>query len=184
MALKPAQHRKAILLLAASSLYAVIAYPLYRLAAPPLIRAMHEGRLGRALQFQGSAWLPVEHYLQLADRWFFSYLWLLPLASTVFWPLVFSLARRLWTGREPAMAPPPGPLPGQGPGWDAAAAAFYLLAALAFFWPILPRFASALIGTAGDNLKYIWTMWWGRQVLLDPAASLDFSPYLFYPEGG
>jgi hypothetical protein len=51
-------------------------------------------------------------------------------------------------------------------------------------WPILRRFGSAIPGVeAGDNISFLWNVWWMRYVLHHPGHSFFSTPFLFYPFG-
>lgn len=63
------------------------------------------------------------------------------------------------------------------------APAIYLALALAFFYPGLEVFDTALIGPSEDNTKYLWNIWWGGKALAEAGTSFNFSPYLLFPEG-
>lgn len=63
------------------------------------------------------------------------------------------------------------------------ATALYLLCTILFFFPIMVSVSEFLIGPPEDNMKYVWTMWWGYQGLFKQEYSLLFSNYIFYPEG-
>jgi hypothetical protein len=59
----------------------------------------------------------------------------------------------------------------------------FIVAALIRFHRILPTITSNVIGPAGDNLQYIWNMWWASNAFSQSGVSLNFSNYIFYPEG-
>ena len=50
-------------------------------------------------------------------------------------------------------------------------------------WPLVAHFDSAVLGPPGDNLEYVWKMWWFRHALLDLGVSPLFNPDVFYPFG-
>ena len=50
-------------------------------------------------------------------------------------------------------------------------------------WPLLRHFRSAVLGPPGDNLEYVWKMWWFKQALLDLRISPLFNPNVFFPFG-
>lgn len=53
-----------------------------------------------------------------------------------------------------------------------------------WLWPLGARFADAVPGAApGDNLTFIWNVWWTRVAVLDPNLTLLFTPLLFHPFG-
>lgn len=63
------------------------------------------------------------------------------------------------------------------------ATACFISVTLLYFWPILPKFASALVGPPEDNLQFYWFLWYGKRALLDPNLSFLHSKLIFYPEG-
>lgn len=54
---------------------------------------------------------------------------------------------------------------------------------LVMTWPLAARFSRAVLGPPGDNLEYVWKMWWFKHALLDLGASPFFAPDVFYPFG-
>ena len=50
-------------------------------------------------------------------------------------------------------------------------------------WPLILRLDSAVLGPPGDNLEYVWKMWWFKHALLDLHISPFFNPQVFYPFG-
>lgn len=179
----PPRIGKKWLLLATAGLYTLLAYPLYQLWGHQAVAAMYQGRLGRALTFRNINDLPLTHYTAQADRLFYDYLWLTPLGSLLAWLGLCHLARHLLRMEGSA---PPAPAATGHPLWRhdyLLAGLVYLSLTLAAHHHIIPLFGDHVIGQAHDNLKYIWTMWWGNLALRDPAASFYFSHALFYPEG-
>jgi hypothetical protein len=66
------------------------------------------------------------------------------------------------------------------------AIALLLFAAITGLWllPLLQQFPTGLPGTnAGDNVTFVWNLWWMRYVLHHPGVSFFISPHLFYPFG-
>jgi hypothetical protein len=66
------------------------------------------------------------------------------------------------------------------------AIALLTLAAITGLWllPVLSRFSTAIPGTgAGDNVTFVWNIWWMRYVLNHPGHSFFSTPFLFYPFG-
>jgi hypothetical protein len=50
--------------------------------------------------------------------------------------------------------------------------------------PLLLRLSTALPGTdAGDNVTFVWNLWWMRYVLHHPGYSFFSTPFLFHPFG-
>jgi len=59
-------------------------------------------------------------------------------------------------------------------------------AAIVWWWlhPLIRHLSSALPGTgAGDNLTFLWNLWWMRYVLHHPGLSFFSTAFLFYPVG-
>ena len=52
-----------------------------------------------------------------------------------------------------------------------------------FFSPCIKEIAHSLIGPAEDNLSHFWDIWWAGRVFIEHKGALDFSNYIFYPEG-
>ena len=50
-------------------------------------------------------------------------------------------------------------------------------------WPMVAHFDDAVLGPPGDNLEYVWKMWWFKQALLERGTSPFFIPEVFYPFG-
>src|SRR5258707_6395095 len=64
--------------------------------------------------------------------------------------------------------------------------ALLTLAAITGLWllPVLSRFSTAIPGAgAGDNVTFVWNLWWMRYVLHHPGASFFSTSFLFYPFG-
>jgi hypothetical protein len=59
---------------------------------------------------------------------------------------------------------------------------FALLTAI-MTWPMVAHFGSAVLGPPGDNLEYVWKMWWFKHALLDLRVSPFYNPNVFYPFG-
>lgn len=63
---------------------------------------------------------------------------------------------------------------------------FLVFAVLAAVWtfPLALHLSDRLPGTvAGDNLSFLWNLWWMRQVSATPGAGFFFTPLLFAPFG-
>lgn len=66
------------------------------------------------------------------------------------------------------------------------AIALLTLAAITGLWllPVLSRFSTAIPGAgAGDNVTFVWNLWWMRYVLHHPGESFFSTSFLFYPFG-
>lgn len=66
---------------------------------------------------------------------------------------------------------------------SAIAALFYSVATVMYFHTALPRFASAIIGPAEDNMRSLWSLWYGNLAINDAAHSLAFTRLIFFPDG-
>jgi hypothetical protein len=65
-------------------------------------------------------------------------------------------------------------------------AALLGLAAVCWLWlhPILQHLHTAIPGAgAGDNVTFVWNLWWMRYVLHHPGYSFFSTPFLFHPFG-
>src|SRR4051794_14203196 len=59
-------------------------------------------------------------------------------------------------------------------------------AAITVWWlfPILSNLSTVVPGSgAGDNLTFVWNVWWMRYVLHHPGHTFFFTPFLFHPVG-
>jgi hypothetical protein len=64
------------------------------------------------------------------------------------------------------------------------AAAGFVLLALGFTWPLGAHLATGVPGaSAGDNVTYLWDLWWMRHVVATHARDAFHTTYLFYPFG-
>jgi len=66
------------------------------------------------------------------------------------------------------------------------AVAILALTATTAWWlsPVLRDLDSAIPGAgAGDNVTFLWNLWWMRHVLHHPGYSFFFTPFLFHPFG-
>jgi hypothetical protein len=53
-----------------------------------------------------------------------------------------------------------------------------------WLWPMAREMSVSVPGAGpGDNLTFVWNVWWTRFALSDPARSVFFSPWLFHPFG-
>ena len=64
-----------------------------------------------------------------------------------------------------------------------AVVALYALLTVVMTWPLAARFDRAVLGPPGDNLEYVWKMWWFKHALLERRISPFFNPDVFYPVG-
>jgi hypothetical protein len=69
-------------------------------------------------------------------------------------------------------------------GRHAAALAICAIAVAWWLQPVLTRMSVAVPGAgAGDNVSFIWNVWWTRYALQHPGQSVFFTPLLFHPFG-
>lgn len=61
-------------------------------------------------------------------------------------------------------------------------ALFGLLTAV-MTWPMVAHWSTAVLGPPGDNLEYVWKLWWFKSALLERGLSPLFNPDVFYPFG-
>jgi hypothetical protein len=67
----------------------------------------------------------------------------------------------------------------------AAIAAGYLALAVAHTYPLIEHLDSRLPGQGlGDNVSFVWNLWWMRQALASPAYQFFASPLILAPLGG
>src|SRR4051812_24680656 len=65
-----------------------------------------------------------------------------------------------------------------------AAAALCAAAAGWWLWPLLTNIRDAVPGGGpGDNLTFVWNVWWTRFALQHTGFSVFFSPFIFHPMG-
>jgi hypothetical protein len=61
---------------------------------------------------------------------------------------------------------------------------FFLVTAFLFTWPLPIKSASHVIGPfLGDNLEYVWKIWWVEHAFFDLGQGPFFVPQLYYPYG-
>jgi len=68
-------------------------------------------------------------------------------------------------------------------GWAIAALTF---GAITAWWlrPFISHLSTAIPGGgAGDNVTFVWNVWWMNYVLHHPGQKFFFTPFLFYPFG-
>jgi hypothetical protein len=66
--------------------------------------------------------------------------------------------------------------------WDLLALVGYALVALAYAWPLVRSFGSALAGDGFDRYVFLWTNWWVTHAL-GQGKSLYQTTMIFYPQG-
>jgi hypothetical protein len=60
----------------------------------------------------------------------------------------------------------------------------FILLALVLTWPLPARVSTHLPGAgAGDNLTFVWNLWWMRQALASPTLDFFRTDFLFHPFG-
>jgi hypothetical protein len=66
-----------------------------------------------------------------------------------------------------------------------AAGAAYLLLAIVHTYPLIDHLGSHLPGRGlGDNVSFVWNLWWMREALASPERSFFTCPAIFAPLGG
>ena len=61
---------------------------------------------------------------------------------------------------------------------------FYVVLTVIMTWPLVAKFQTAVLGPPGDNLEYVWKMWWFRTAMVEPTSSgAFFNQDVFYPFG-
>ena len=60
---------------------------------------------------------------------------------------------------------------------------FYLVLALVMTYPLVAHFANGVLGPPGDNLEYLYKLWWFKHSLFGLGASPLFNADVFHPEG-
>lgn len=62
--------------------------------------------------------------------------------------------------------------------------ALYLVVSLVFTWPLALHLATHVIGPFhGDNLEYVWKIWWVRHAWFERNLSPWFVPHVYWPYG-
>jgi len=65
-----------------------------------------------------------------------------------------------------------------------AALTAYVALAILQTWPLVQHLDTHLPGLGlGDNVSFVWNLWWMREALATPAASFFVSPVVFAPLG-
>ena len=59
----------------------------------------------------------------------------------------------------------------------------YVVLALIFTYPLVLRLGTSTLGWPGDNLEYVWKMWWLKNAILDVHRSPFLAPQVYYPYG-
>jgi hypothetical protein len=60
----------------------------------------------------------------------------------------------------------------------------FILLAIVLTWPLAARLSTHLPGAgAGDNLTFVWNLWWMRQALASSAVDFFRTDFLFHPFG-
>jgi len=79
----------------------------------------------------------------------------------------------------------PGVNPKRVPRWQGELAVLlgYGVLSIVLTWPLAAHWTEAVLGPPGDNLEYVWKMWWFKHALLDKRVSPFFNPDVFYPFG-
>src|SRR3989442_8728182 len=69
-------------------------------------------------------------------------------------------------------------------GRHAGAVGVLLLLAILQTWPLTTNLGTRLPGThAGDNVTFVWNLWWMREVLASPDMAFFYTDRLFAPVG-
>ena len=55
----------------------------------------------------------------------------------------------------------------------------YALLALLLTWPLVTHLRSAVPGPPGDNLEYVWKLWWFKEAITTPGVSPFYNPAIF-----
>jgi len=64
----------------------------------------------------------------------------------------------------------------------AGSLALLAAASILWTWPLVRHFSDQIPGTPGDNISFLWNLWWMRHVLSEH-VSFFHSNFLFYPFG-
>jgi hypothetical protein len=59
----------------------------------------------------------------------------------------------------------------------------YALLCLPFTYPIPLKLDQVVLGWPGDNLEYVWKMWWFKHALIDERVTPYFNPDVYVPFG-
>jgi len=66
---------------------------------------------------------------------------------------------------------------------DALVLCLFIALTALLTWPMVARWSSAVLGPPGDNLEYVWKMWWLKEAVVTRGISPFFNPDVFYPYG-
>ncbi len=151
-----------------------------------LVKAMYNQRapefLNKVIKDRES--LPLEHFIDKANGIFYGELLFFPLCMLLFYTFLYKAFKRLIADSK---LPQFNRLENNSEqtknyGW-LIATGIYILITLFYFRNVWPGFDTHIIGPAEDNLKYLWSIWYGWQMLINPELSLTFTTKMFYPEG-
>ena len=67
--------------------------------------------------------------------------------------------------------------------FDASVLALFAALSLVMTWPLALRLSSAVLGPPGDNLEYVWKLWWFKRALVELGQSPFWAPDVFAPFG-
>jgi hypothetical protein len=70
----------------------------------------------------------------------------------------------------------------RGHWWDLLALGGYVLIALAYAWPLVRQFGTALAGDGYDRYVFLWANWWVARAL-SQSQPLYQTTMIFYPQG-
>lgn len=59
----------------------------------------------------------------------------------------------------------------------------YVLLAIVLTYPLILHLRTHIAGAGGDSLIFLWNFWWVNKALADPAVSLFYTDFLYYPVG-
>jgi hypothetical protein len=57
----------------------------------------------------------------------------------------------------------------------------YLVLTLIVTDPLIARFTTHNAGSSGDDLQYMWNMWWAKHSVLDLGQNPFYTDFIFYP---
>jgi len=163
-----------------------VAWLLYAVWGHQLVESMYNGEsigfLNRVITEQSTR--PVEFFLQRADEIFYKEVLFFPLCNLFFYFILYKSFKYLLRNAEGGAVRFPDRKPQYLNTDLLIATAVYCIFTVVLFSPYLNNITSHLIGPPEDNQKYLWNMWWGHRAAFDSATRLDFSDYIFFPEGG
>lgn len=151
-----------------------------------MVVAMYDRRAPEFLNkvIQERERFPVEHFIDQADSIFYGQVLFFPLCMFLFYAFLFMAFKRLVANSDLTRLPR---FDDEG-GWSKKygwlmATGLYLVVTLIYFRDVWTGFDTHVIGPAEDNLKYLWSMWYGWQAVTTPELSFTFTTKMFYPEG-